>query len=94
MGNFGYPQEFKYEEKLVTGIFEAQGKSKSEIFSAINKWISINYNSSKNVIQMNDMDSGTIIQNCIKNHFKAIGHSFINVSLTYLIGLEVDELKV
>lgn len=59
--NYGYTQEFKYEEKSVTGIFEAQGKSKSEIFSAINKWISINYNSSKNVIQMNDLESGTII---------------------------------
>lgn len=56
-----YAQEFKYEEKSVIGIFEANGKTKAEIFSAINKWISINYNSSKNVIQMNDMDSGTII---------------------------------
>jgi hypothetical protein len=54
-------QEYKIEEKSVTGVFEVGGKTKSDIFSLINKWISINYNSSKNVIQMNDSESGTII---------------------------------
>lgn len=60
-GFLSFAQEFKAEGKTLTGIFEAEGKSKSEIFSIINKWISINYNSSKNVIQMNDLESGTII---------------------------------
>lgn len=54
-------QQFKLEEKSVTGIFELKDKTKSEIFSLINKWIAINYNSSKNVIQMSDLESGTII---------------------------------
>jgi hypothetical protein len=54
-------QEFKIEERSVIGTFELADKSKSELFSAINKWISINYNSSKSVIQMNDLESGTII---------------------------------
>lgn len=54
-------QDFKTEEKSVIGVFECDSLSKSDIFSSINKWISINYNSSKNVIQMNDLASGTII---------------------------------
>ena len=54
-------QEYKLEEKTVTGIFEVKEKTKSEIFASINKWISINYNSAKNVVQMNDLESGTII---------------------------------
>jgi hypothetical protein len=54
-------QEFKTEEKSITGTFDAKGKTKSELFSSINKWISINYNSAKNVIQMNELESGTII---------------------------------
>jgi hypothetical protein len=54
-------QEYKIEEKALTGVFEVSGKTKSDIFSSVNKWISINYNSSKNVIQLNDPESGTII---------------------------------
>ena len=53
-------QEWKIAEKSVTGIFNPN-KSKAELFAAINKWISINYNSAQNVIQMNDLESGTII---------------------------------
>ena len=30
---------------------------------------------------------------CLIYDFKAMGHSYINVSLTYLRGLEVAELK-
>ena len=56
-----YGQEFEYAEKTITGIYQADGKSKSEIFSAINKWIALNYNSAKNVVQLNDKESGTII---------------------------------
>ena len=54
-------QEYKLEERTITGVFEKTGKTKSELFSSINRWISINYNSSINVIQMNNIDSGTII---------------------------------
>ena len=54
-------QEYKLEEKAVTGIFEANGKTKAELFSAINKWISINYNSAKTVIQLDDAEGGNIV---------------------------------
>jgi hypothetical protein len=53
-------QEWTISEKSVTGIFNSS-KSKSEIFTAVNKWISLNYNSAQNVIQLNDSESGTII---------------------------------
>lgn len=56
-----YAQEYEIKENSITGIFEIKGKDKSEIFSSINKWISINYNSANNVIQMNDKESGTMI---------------------------------
>ncbi len=58
---FTKAQEYKLEEKTVTGIFEVKEIKKAEIFVAINKWVSINYNSAKNVVQMNDLESGTII---------------------------------
>ena len=72
-----YAQEYELDEKTVTGIFEMEGKNKSAIFSAINKWISINYNSAKNVIQMNEKESGTIIikginQVVYKNTWKSL----------------------
>lgn len=58
---YGIGQEYELGEKTVTGVFEIPEKNKSELFSSINKWVSINYNSAKNVIQMNDLESGTII---------------------------------
>lgn len=54
-------QEYKKDTKSITGVFEATGKTKSEIFASIYKWISINYNSAQSVIQMNDLESGTIV---------------------------------
>ena len=43
--NSVYSQDYTYEDKTMTGVFEVKGKSQSELFSLINKWISINYNS-------------------------------------------------
>jgi hypothetical protein len=49
------------KEKKMTATVEVTGKSKSEIYSSINKWVSLNYNSANNVIQMNDKESGIMI---------------------------------
>jgi hypothetical protein len=82
-------QEFKIEEKTITGTFENKEKSKSELFALINKWISINYNSSKSVIQMNDLESGTIIIKGINSvNYKNLG----NV-LNPKIATEFSEMK-
>ena len=72
-----YAQEFKLEEKSVTGVFEANGKTKAELFSAINKWVSINYKSASRVIQLNDAEAGAIVikgtaDYPIKNYFKPL----------------------
>ena len=48
-------------EKKITATINAIGKSKSEIYSTINKWVSINYTSANDVIQMNDKEAGTMI---------------------------------
>lgn len=74
MSFYSNSQEYKLEEKAVTGIFEANGKTKVELFSAINKWISINYNSANSVIQLNDLESGTII---VKGINTIVNKSFI-----------------
>jgi hypothetical protein len=54
-------QSFVTEEKTITGTFDAKERNKSELYASINKWISINYNSAINVIQLNDLESGIII---------------------------------
>lgn len=56
-----FSQEYKTDDKALTGVFEVAGKSQGEIFSAINKWISINYNSGKSVTQLSDAEGGNII---------------------------------
>jgi len=42
-------------------IIQASGVNKDNIFALINQWIAIHYNSAKNVIQLNDKESGIII---------------------------------
>lgn len=71
-----YSQEFQIADKTYTAIFEFENKSKAEIFASLNRWISINYGSAQDVIQMNDKESGIIIvkgKNIIKtiNLFKS-----------------------
>lgn len=62
-------ENYTIEQKTITGVFEVEGKTKSELYSLINRWISINYNSANNVIQMNDKESGTIIVKGINELF-------------------------
>ena len=54
-------QEYKLSERSVTGVFDVPNKTKADIFSAISKWISINYNSSKTVVQLSDAEGGNIV---------------------------------
>jgi hypothetical protein len=56
-----YAQTYTTEDKALIGVFEVQGKTKAEIYSAINKWISINYNSGKSVTQLSDDEGGNIV---------------------------------
>lgn len=56
-----YSQEYTLEKKTIIGVFDTEGKTKAEIFSSINKWIALNYNSAQNVVQLNDKESGNII---------------------------------
>lgn len=60
-GFLSFAQEFKAEEKSITCVFDATDKTKAEIFSSINKWISLNYKSPKTVLQLNDAETGSII---------------------------------
>lgn len=57
----GLSQEYEIKEKAIIGVLETPDKTKSEIFSSINKWISLHYNSAKNVVQLNDKEAGNII---------------------------------
>lgn len=53
-------QEFRTEKNAIIGNFEFENKNKSELFTSLNNWISLNYDMSKDV-QMNDLESGKII---------------------------------
>lgn len=95
-------QEYKLEAKTITGTFDIKDKSKAEIFASINKWISINYNSAKNVVQMNDLESGTIIikglnevryKNPIKIIYPNLAAEFTTLKFNHLIEVNVKDNK-
>lgn len=72
-----YAQTYTIEDKTLTGVFEVQGKTKAQIYSAINKWISINYNSGKSVTQLSDSEGGNIVvkginETTYKNTYKIL----------------------
>ena len=95
-------QEYKLEEKTITGVFEIKEKTKPEIFASINKWVSINYNSAKNVVQMNDLESGTIIikginevkhKNPLKIIYPNLAAEFTTLKFNHLIEVNVKDNK-
>lgn len=95
-------QEYKLEGKTITGTFDIKDKSKSEIFASINRWISINYNSAKNVVQMNDLESGTIIikglnevkyKNPLKIIYPNLVAEFTTIKFNHLIEVNVKDNK-
>ncbi len=99
-----YSQEYKSEEKTITGIFDVEGKTESEIFSSINKWIALNYNSALNVVQLSDKESGNIIVKGIneasyKNVMKELYpknkfmQEYSTVKFTHTIEINVKENK-
>ena len=49
------------KEKEISGIYEATGYKKDELFNAINVWLAENYNSSKDVIQYSNLKQGVLI---------------------------------
>jgi hypothetical protein len=99
-----FGQEYEMESKIVTGIFEVNDKTKSDLFSEINKWISINYKSSKNVIQLNDKEAGVIIikgtnevqyENAWKELYKKKGiiPKYSNLKINHLIEINIKDNK-
>lgn len=99
-----FGQEYEIEERTVTGIFEVKGKSKSELFSELNKWVSINYKASEHVIQMNDKESGILIikgtkevqyENAWKSLYKKseIIQKYSTLKISHLIEMNVKDDK-
>ena len=96
-----YAQTYTNDDKSLTGVFEVQNKTKAEIFSAINKWISINYNSGKSVTQLSDAGGGNIVVKGINevnytNSYKTISNSkyvqpTISTKLNHLIDISVKD---
>lgn len=102
MSFYSNAQEYKLEEKSVTGIFEPNGKTKAELFSAINKWISVNYNSPESAIELNDAEGGNIIVKGItegKWNLKPFipklkKDKYIIVKFDHLIELNIEDNKL
>lgn len=98
----GYSQDYKSDSNSFTGVFEAKDKNKTELFSLINKWLSINYKQSKYVIQLNDLESGTIIvkglntvktKNALKKLYPLSLPEFNYYELNHLIEINVKDGK-
>lgn len=73
-------------------IIEVKGKSKSEIYSNVKNWITENYKSPKDVINIDDKESGIIL---LKSFFLntqtiAISNGTINIKANYYFSLKIN----
>ncbi len=48
-------------------VLDFPNNTKIELFNAINKWLTLNYNSAKDVIQLNNLENGEIVVKGIVN---------------------------
>jgi hypothetical protein len=102
VGFYSNAQEYKLEEKSISCVFDANGKTKAELYLIINKWISLNFVSPKTVLQLNDADTGNIIiKSSDKIMYKCLYLSFLpkiyieKGSFEYILGtygnlIEID----
>ena len=65
-----------------THILDVPGKTKDEIFIAINAWFVASFNDGKSVIQMTDKDAGIILA---KGYLNGVGHR-IGFAKSVLVG--------
>ncbi len=54
-------EKIDVQEKVFTVVINANSYNKSKLYSELNKWVSLNYYSANDVIQMNDKEGGTMI---------------------------------
>ena len=59
--SISHSQDFEVNDRSVTAIFKIKNSTKAQLFTEVNKWVATNYNSAKNVIDMKNKESGTII---------------------------------
>lgn len=61
-------QPIKPEEKTFTGIFEAPGFTKDQIYDSTNIWIAENFYSARSVIEYQNKNEGVIIGSAITDY--------------------------
>lgn len=79
-----------------TSIIDVEGKSKDELYILANSWFVAQFNSGKDVIQMNDKEAGIIIG---KGHISNIGHrdgfsKSVDISTWVIARIDIKDNKV
>ena len=79
-------------------VFNAEGKTKDEMFSKAMLWVADKYNSANDVVQLSDKDAGNIIVKAMYNHRygKAMtyGGSWGNITYTLSIQFKDDKYRI
>ena len=77
----------------ITRIIEAQGKSKDEIYVALNYWFTSNFKNANGAIKLNDKELGTIIANAYVNdavvHTGGMNKYWVNIE--YVIKCDIKD---
>lgn len=75
-------------EKVIT----AEGMTKSQIYVKVNEWFATTYNSSNDVIQMNDKEAGIMVGNGSESYFKkGMAYGCYSGRLKYTIKVSAKE---
>lgn len=80
------------EPILFDSVIKVDSASKDEIYSALINWIGTNYNSSKNVIEIEDKESGLIILNALfKYETRGIKYIYCSGVIKYKMKIQIKD---
>ena len=71
-------------------IIEVNNKNKSEIYTIIKSWITENYKSPKDVINIDDKESGIILLKSFHQNIQTISNSNITLKTNYHYSLKFN----
>ena len=86
-------QDLPPEEKDIVYIDE-HSKSKEDAYIAVNEWLAKNFNSGRDVIQMQDKEAGTIVVKALYSYVQDFGAMGLPINVNYVLSVHIKENKI
>lgn len=87
------PRDPDTKQVTYTGVVEVPGATQAQLYSRAFEWVAKRYNSAKDVVQMQDKESGKIVVKGITTGHAAKGHEYGTVTHTFSLYMKDGKYK-